>query len=256
MTFLDWKGLSSNLNRKQIDEKLLKYRKLMHIVANIINYSKKYDYGNKCLVQICHSVINMVENKEPVDDTLLLLAARVIPDKFIETLIKSVTESISNDSNIKHKALAATWFKIIILNSNVLSLVLRGTNNTGDEKDESKDEAKENTLLFTKIAHESIESELTKQQNFIKCEIIKMSEKDGKGWQRLLNYRSYLATRSGKISQQSFGYDVKGKYTHEQAWVPIFKENELVMNYVTGFNGASEYDNVCFFYLYMLLTKY
>lgn len=250
MTFLDWKGLNSNLNRKQIDEKLLQFSKLMNVVTNIIDYSRKYDYGNKCLVQISQSIINMVKNKEPVDDTLLLLAARMIPDKFDATLIKSVTESISKDSDIKHKAIAAAWFKTIILNSNVLSLILRDDNTVDEQKDETEaTQFKSNhnyKLLFEKIEKESIESELVKQQNFIKSEIIKMSEKDPKGWEGLLNYREYLVTVGGKLSQTSFTYDIKGKFTSEQPWPPTFKETELVTDYVTGFNGASEYDNVCF----------
>ena len=232
------------------------------------------------------SIIEMIKNKEAISDELLMVGFMLNSNLFEKTLAKSIYQSIAIDGDEidKHKQVHdSIWFKKFILHSNIFALASslpqpqpqpqpssvptasETKNNDSDAKtgdvdvetkasaddDDSSDtgdsKQSKNYLIIDAMIKNGIESELVKQQLFIKSAISSMKSKDSESWNNLVSLKrdfdvlsivlsqNYVARADDKTGQK---YNLMDK----NGFPAKYKEIGLVSDYVSQFNGIFEYD--------------
>ena len=204
---------SSNEQRREIKLKFEELERLSYVIQVLI----KYVENKEILQQFCNIVLSMIDKKEVLNDTLLLLVDSVIHDKLETSLVSCVHDCITQ---LNRRDMA--FFKMCLLNSLVL--------------------CKNN--LFYKINEQSIGIELKKQQQFIKDNIIKMSKNDSDSWNNLVEIKA-KSISSKYLSQLEITRSNDLLNAMENSGIEIdYKSNkELINDPVSGFAGSNEYNN-------------
>ena len=241
---LDYKSMkdSDNVTKQQVNKNYEIYCKLRTIANTIYSYcleNKNYMESTK---YVCENVLKMIENKESINDTLLMITAKILPEKFVKALTKAINESINNSN-----ARDAIWFKECILTSMALSLPIDnntdnnnnykdndgamvaiptrqratartravtattttiGNTATADTKTQNATDAHINIstsqwLLFDTIEKDSVKEELFKQKVFIKKNMDNMKMEYPNELEALINFRPFQLGDSGNLTQMN-----------------------------------------------------
>ena len=191
--------------------------------------------NDKAFINAMHVVsdiiIKMIETKEMLNDTLMMIAFTFSQEKFLKAIVESVKDSVSiENENAKYGA----WFKQCIIPSNLLCLRINSNENGID-------------TLFELIKNKSIEVEMVKQQQFIKDEICKLDKED---WNNLVNFNAPLRVVKDNLTQNQALVYSGTQEEHELRNVMDnnginveFKEKDLIIDHLSGFNGQKLYDN-------------
>ena len=193
----------------------------------------KIDTALAALSLISDTVIKLLEDKQPVDNTLMLLAWKFLEYKNFtvdknENSKKTSIELTVEYPNIKQndlwdalrnassealeyesqlKARDYLWFKKYIFNSNIwyqdakiTNLQFRKKQSINNKKIKSKTSAYKESLLYSELSN-MIDGKLTKQKLFLKNSIDaiingKTGKNEPKFWNTIVNYDEFIICRS------------------------------------------------------------
>ena len=235
-------------NEKEIRKRFDECQKIFAITGELLDLR-----SNDVKKEICKTIISMIKNKELLNDQLLMIAARISPQKFENALIESVRDAVcvkdihDHNSSDSHDV---AWFKNCILTSNVLCLesnvntIANDDDGEQNEVDSKEREEEKKEMIFDRINKGSIATELHKQQVFIRDEINKVAKADGENWENLIYFNIYNRSIDGKLYQSVLRNRVDFKNDMENNGMPIeFENNDLINSYDSNFDGSTEYDN-------------
>ena len=229
-------GNLENIAKEKIYDNSVQLRKDLKIAQTLRRYC---DQENKDIGKRLANIINkMIENKECINDSLLLFAKQYDEDN--DTTMKNLESTLSNVLSINENNLGmsvsiggnnidknrnardAAWYSECILKSNIFAL----------DKGKSFDSIKKNV----------INKQIAKQAKYLANQINLISKEMKESWQLLTNIEdeSFAA-----IIQQNCIYD---KYHNENYMLKNgvqvrYKETELNNDVLTGFNTRAAYDN-------------
>ena len=228
----------SNIVSDKVNHRSEVIEQIQHIANTFINKylapitndekEEKDDEKTTTQIQECltQAILSMINNKQVVNDTILMIGYILAPKKFENALIKTVDQCLSNKNPRD-----IVWFKQFILNSNILSL---------------KSTIAKDKIIFDDINDKCVNNKLIKQKQFIQCEIKKLTENDFANWQQVIKYESRNVSNVNILRQNHVRPKTAPPYTNlmENSGIVIDERKEELINYFTSeFNGTNEYDN-------------
>ena len=197
------------------------------------------------------------------NDSILLLCHSIDSKRLSNILAKITQESLTS----KHKTsdYKYLFFKTKLLNSNVWSMMndsnndndhnntINNNNINANSSNENKDEDekqeanndKNRSSLFETIEKNVISVELTKQQEFIKQEIIKLKQQFSEQYTTLKhNIKEYNLDKNDLSTQKK----LESRYRHDKDYMKDkgiksdYLHKDMPFDNVNGFDGVMEYD--------------
>ena len=253
-------GNTDNVSKQEIDKKCDQLSKVIQIVKDLQQTVK-----DKKLLHLLAQIINrMIQDKQPIDDTLLCIAAMFDKKNFLRSVNQSIKESIYNNisTNNNNYVYSVAWYKECIEHSTIFALPLSDyidDDTKDDSKDDSKFDSKDRNYncVFNSVYDSTIKPEIMKQKSFIRNHVKQLllpmpdnnTSNSNSHFETLLNQSSVVVSALGNQTQQNSikspffrGGSENMKNFMWDGVQPKYKESGLIDDYYSGFNGSAEYD--------------
>ena len=189
---------NNGIKKQRIDTDYFKMNKNYQIAQIFVQYLSNVNGNNNGTINFWNKLINnLIMNKEPINDCLLLIANTIDQNQLIESLKKCISDCIDKHKNERDYA----YFKECLLHSSIWALKCND-HDRDDNKDDNKDDTNNNMLmLFDKINDSVINPLLFKQELYISECMKNEINNEMIDWKELCEYREYNIGRFGVIRQ-------------------------------------------------------